>query len=269
MTVSLYAQVTGSKTTADAAADENLPVILLHGLFGSLENLGVVARALSDTWEVHALDLRNHGRSPHADSMSYPEMAEDVRAYMDRNGMNRAAIIGHSMGGKTGMQLALDAPDRVARLIVADIAPVDYPRHHDAILEGLKGVDTQGLKSRSEADRALRPFIEEAGVRQFLLKNLAKSDEGGFTWRLNLDAIENCYDAILAGQEAGEPYQGPMLLIKGGQSDYIQDHHRDKIARLFPNTVLRIIPGTGHWLHAEKPALFTTLCERFLSGEMD
>lgn len=268
MTVSLHSQVSGSKATAGASS-ENLPVILLHGLFGSLENLGVVARALSDNWQVHSLDLRNHGRSPHVDSMSYPEMAEDVRSYLDQNGIARAVLIGHSMGGKTAMQLALDAPDRVARLIVADIAPVDYPAHHDAILKGLNAVDTASLNSRSEADRALRPFIEEAPVRQFLLKNLTKTDQGGFTWRLNLDAIEKCYDGILAGQESGQAYQGPMLLIKGGQSDYIQDQHRDKIARLFPNTVLRIIPGTGHWLHAEKPALFTTLCERFLNGEMD
>jgi esterase len=263
MTVSLHSQITG----ATAKGDD--PVILLHGVFGSLENLGVVARALSQTREVHALDLRNHGRSPHADSMTYAEMAADVRAYMDEHNLSRAAILGHSMGGKTAMRLALDEPDRVARLIVADIAPVLYEPHHQSILEGFRALDTDGLRSRSEADRALQPYVKEAQVRQFLLKNLVKREEGGYAWRLNIDAIEKCYDEIVAGQDASQPYRGPVLFIKGGESDYIQERHREKVARLFPAASLRVVPGAGHWLHAEKPDLFTTLCERFLAGEMD
>lgn len=259
MSVPLHSQITG----------EGTPILLLHGLFGSLENLGVIARSLSSIGEVHSLDLRNHGRSPHTESMTYAEMAADVHAYLDDHKLARVAVLGHSMGGKTAMRLALDEPDRVTRLIVADIAPVRYQPHHRDILEGLSALNTSGLRSRSEADKALQPYVQEAQVRQFLLKNLVKSENGGFVWRLNLDAIKNCYNDLLDGQEAQQPYRGPVLFIKGGRSDYIQEQHRDKVARLFPAATLRMIPDTGHWLHAEKPGLFTTLCERFLAGEMD
>lgn len=264
MAVPLHSQITGQQT-----AEGTSPVLLLHGVFGSLENLGVVARKLAEHHQVHSLDLRNHGRSPHAGSMAYGDMAEDVLAYMDRQGLSRAVLIGHSMGGKIAMRLALDAPERVERLVVADIAPVTYEPHHGKILEGLRALDPATLSSRSEADRALQAYVSEAPVRQFLLKNLVKKDDGGFQWRLNLDAIQDEYDALIAGLDADHPYPGPTLFIKGGDSDYILPEHRDQVARLFPQAVLRVIPGTGHWLHAEKPDTFTTLCERFLAGDMD
>lgn len=248
---------------------EGDPLIVLHGLFGSLENLGGVTQRLAEDWEIHALDLRNHGRSPHADAMDYPTMADDVLRYMDRQKLDRASILGHSMGGKTAMEIALAHPERVDRLIVADIAPVDYPAHHDEIIDGLTGLDLGSLKSRGAADKALADKVPEAAVRQFLLKNLVRADDGGFRWRLNLDAIERHYDEITAGQTAEGPFEGPTLFIKGGDSDYIQDAHRATVSRLFPAAQLRIIPGTGHWLHAEKADLFANLCRRFLDGEFD
>lgn len=250
-------------------AGEGDPLIVLHGLFGSLENLGGVTQRLTDGWQVHALDLRNHGRSPHADDMGYPAMADDVIHYMDRQGLDRAAVLGHSMGGKTAMEIALDHPDRVERLIVADIAPVDYPPHHDDIIDGLTGLDLGRLKSRGEADKALSAKVPVAAVRQFLLKNLVRADDGGYRWRLNLDAIERHYDQIAAAPTAQGPFEGPTLFIKGGDSDYITDEHRSAVSRLFPRAQLRIIQGTGHWLHAEKADLFATLCRRFLDGEFD
>ena len=267
MTLPLHSQITHPQTPS--AEEDKSPVILLHGLFGSLENLGVVARRLALGWQVHSVDLRNHGRSPHADSMTYTEMAGDVRAYMDEHGLASAILIGHSMGGKVAMRLALDYPDRVERLVVADIAPVTYEPHHGRILEGMRALDTARLKSRTEADKALAAYVDEPPVRQFLLKNLVKRDQGGFAWRLNIDAIESNYASILAGQESDQPYRGPVLFIKGGASDYIQERHRAQVARLFPGAALRVIPGTGHWLHAEKPDVFTTLCERFLTGEIE
>lgn len=265
MTVELNNRITG----------EGEPVILLHGLFGSLENLSGVSQRLQDQWQVHALDQRNHGRSPHTDTMDYPAMAADVLAYMDSRGLDRVALLGHSMGGKTAMQLALDNPDRVTHLIVADIAPVAYEAHHDAVLEGLNAVDLEGIKSRQEADEVLKDYVEMAPVRQFLLKNLERispgerdpDDHRQFRWRINISAIAKHYPDIAAAPSATGSFSGPTLFIKGGESDYIQDRHRDEVGRLFPKAELRIIPGTGHWLHAEKTDTFATLCRRFLESE--
>ena len=259
MSLDLNARVTG----------EGDPLIVVHGLFGSLENLGGITQRLSDEWHVHAIDLRNHGRSPHADTMSYPEMAADILRYMDQQKLDSACLLGHSMGGKTVMELALSDPARVSRLIVADIAPVTYPPHHDAIIDGLIGLDLDTVGPRGDADKALAESVEIPAVRQFLLKNLVRTDEGGFRWRLNLDAIEREYASIAAGPTAQGPYNGPTLFIKGGESDYIQDSQRDAVATLFPSALMRIISNTGHWLHAEKPELFATLCRRFLNGEFD
>lgn len=259
MSLDLNARVTG----------EGDPLIVVHGLFGSLENLGGVTQRLSDQWQVHALDLRNHGRSPHAETMSYPEMAGDILRYMDQQKLDSASLLGHSMGGKTVMEVALSDPDRVSRLIVADIAPVAYPPHHDAIIDGLTGLDLDAITTRGEADKALATSVEITAVRQFLLKNLLRTDEGGFRWRLNLDAIKRQYASIAAAPTAQGPYAGPTLFIKGGESDYIQDSQRAAVAALFPAAQMRIISGTGHWLHAEKPDIFATLCQRFLTGEFD
>ena len=164
MSVELNYRITG----------EGPPLILLHGLFGSLENLGGITRRLQDQWQIHALDQRNHGASPHTETMDYPAMADDVLAYMNARGLEKASILGHSMGGKTAMQVALQAPGRVERIIVADIAPVTYKPRHDAVLEGLTSVDLGSIRTRQDADRVLADYVEELGVRQFLLKNLVR-----------------------------------------------------------------------------------------------
>lgn len=248
------------------------PLILLHGLFGSLENLGGVARRLQDDWQIHSLDQRNHGSSPHTDEMTYPLMASDVVAYMDANGIDKAHLLGHSMGGKVAMQVALHYPERVQTTIVADIAPVTYPPRHDAILEGLKNLDLRGVKSRSEADSRLAEYVEIPGVRQFLLKNLERipkeentDDERLFRWRLNLPVIDASYSNLAAAPEGNGPHDGKVLFIKGADSAYIQTKHQDTIQRLFPNAELKIIEGTGHWLHAEKADTFANLCREFLA----
>lgn len=248
------------------------PLILLHGLFGSLDNLGGISRRLQDQWQVHALDQRNHGNSPHTDTMDYPAMADDVLAYMDARGLDKAAILGHSMGGKTAMQVALSAPERVERIIVADIAPVTYHARHDVVLEGLNSVDLASIRTRQEADEVLAGYVEEPGVRQFLLKNLVRVAEderndypGLYRWRLNLPVIEKSYPKLALAPEGDGPFEGPVLFIKGADSAYIQEKHRDDIRRRFPNADLRIMTGTGHWLHAEKPDSFAALCRRFLT----
>ncbi|HLV78464.1 MAG TPA: alpha/beta fold hydrolase [Marinobacter sp.] len=248
------------------------PLVLLHGLFGSLENLGGIARRLEDRWQIHALDARNHGSSPHTDEMNYPAMAADVVAYLDSQGLEQASILGHSMGGKVAMQVALNYPERVSSIIVADIAPVTYQHGHDAILEGMKNLDLYGVRSRKQADERLAGFVDELGVRQFLLKNLERipaaeqSDrERIFRWRLNLPVIDACYPNLTAAPEGPGPFQGPVLFIKGGNSAYIQDKHQASIRELFPRVELKVIEGTGHWLHAEKADVFAGLCRDFLS----
>ncbi|MGC8120036.1 alpha/beta fold hydrolase [Marinobacter sp. VGCF2001] len=247
------------------------PLVLLHGLFGSLENLGGIARRLEEEWQLHALDERNHGSSPHTDDMDYPSMAADVVAYLDAQGIEKASLLGHSMGGKVAMQVALSHPERVRALIVADISPVTYKAHHDAILDGMQQLDLRGVKSRTEADTRLAEFVEIPGVRQFLLKNLERipadqqtDSELAFRWRLNLPVIDACYRKLAAAPEGQGPFEGPVLFIKGADSAYIQEKHRDTIRALFPAAELKIIEGTGHWLHAEKPEAFASLCQRFL-----
>ncbi|RMF19570.1 MAG: alpha/beta fold hydrolase [Gammaproteobacteria bacterium] len=245
---------------------EGAPVILVHGLFGSMENLGAIARLLAGAgYQVQSLDMRNHGRSPHCDTMDYPSMSRDVLTYMNTTRLEQATLLGHSMGGKTVMQLALDAPDRVKALVVADISPVEYPPHHQSVMAGLAAIgDPAKLTSRQEADAILREYVPEDAVRLFLLKNLVREGDG-FAWRINLPVIQASYDKIMAGQSGG-PYCGPTLFIKGGASDYIRPEHRQTIARLFPKAELKVIPGTGHWLHAEKPKLFASIVDRFLKA---
>lgn len=251
---------------------EGAPLILLHGLFGALENLGAIARQFQKERQVHALDLRNHGSSFHTDTMDYPSMAADVLAYMNEQGIDRASLLGHSMGGKVAMQVALQAPERVEKLIVADIAPITYKPRHDAILEGLKQTDLTSVRSRREADKQLAEYVEMPGVRQFLLMNLERipqeeqvKDGPVYRWRLNLKAIDACYGNLAAAPEAGDPYPGSVLFLKGEESAYIQDKHRDEINRLFPANQLQVVEGTGHWLHAEKTDTFVALCQQFLN----
>ncbi len=240
-------------------------MISLHGLFGSQENLGMINRGLAESFRVHGLDLRNHGRSPHDEAMNYVAMADDVLEYMDDNQLENVHLVGHSMGGKVAMTVALKAPERVNRLAVIDIAPVTYwERRHDSILEGLSLMPLNRLKSRSEADGFLEAYEPEQGVRQFLLKNLYRDDQGNYRWRMNLPAIMTHYMEILAGQQSDIGFANDTLFIKGGESDYMLPEHRERVLALFPSASVRVIPGAGHWVHAQKPELVTRTLLRFL-----
>lgn len=239
------------------------PLVLIHGLFGSYENLGVIARALQDRFQIINLDLRNHGRSPWADSMGYPAMAQDVAETLDSLGIDQAFVLGHSMGGKTAMQFALDYPNRVLKLVLADISPVVSQARHQRILTGLNAIDLASLVDRKQADQQLSSFVDEAGVRAFLLKNLVKT-EHGFQWKLNLPVLTAHYEQVLAAPVTNHAFEKPTLFIKGGLSDYILPEHQTEILRLFPLARAKIIHGTGHWLHAEKPAAFSKIVADFL-----
>ncbi|EGM79402.1 Putative hydrolase or acyltransferase of alpha/beta superfamily [Rheinheimera sp. A13L] len=238
-------------------------IVLIHGLFGSYENLGVIARALAGQWQVVNLDMRNHGRSDWHDSMSYALMAEDIRDTLDHLGLDQVALLGHSMGGKISMEFALRYPDRVNKLILADISPVQNRPRHLEILSALDAIDLNSLQSRQEADQQLALAISENGVRQFLLKSLYK-EENQFHWRFNIKALIANYQQLLEAPASKGPYSGPTLFIKGSESDYLLPEHQSQIAVLFPQSKAKVIMGTGHWLHAEKPVAFAKIVTDFL-----
>ncbi len=237
-------------------------VLLIHGLFGDLDNLKRLGRDLADDHRVVVMDCRNHGDSFHSDSMNYAAMAEDVKHLLDHLEIDQASLVGHSMGGKLAMEFALIYPDRVKKLIVADVAPVAYDARHRHILDALEAMDMTTIQSRSDADKALAAAIDERGVRQFLLKNL-KRDNDHYQWRLNLAVIDQCYEEISGGVREGA-FSGPVLFIKGGNSNYLTEAHRDAVNARFENVDIKIIEGTGHWLHAEKPRVFNRLARGFL-----
>ncbi|MFP8966404.1 alpha/beta fold hydrolase [Pokkaliibacter sp. CJK22405] len=240
------------------------PLVILHGLFGSLDNWNSITRQLAEHYDVISVDLRNHGRSFHAEPHDYSSMSSDVLALLDALQLESILLMGHSMGGKAAMQLAMQHSERIARLIVVDIAPVDYPRHHDDVFSGLNSLNLSELKSRSAADKALTPFIDDMSVRQFLLRSLYKNDEGKFAWRFNLQQLESDYRFISKAPE-GENYAGPALFIKGANSHYLKQEYASAVTRRFPDASYKIIQDTGHWPHAEKPELFLSVVERFLA----
>ncbi|CAH0533890.1 Esterase YbfF [Vibrio stylophorae] len=241
------------------------PVILMHGLFGSLDNLGLLAKELSKDYQVISVDLRNHGQSPHSPRVSYALMAEDVLNVMHRLNLPRAIVIGHSMGGKVAMKLAQDWPEQVRALVVLDIAPVLYPfRRHDAIFAGLREVAGAPPKSRSEADSLLALHIDTPFVRQFLGKSLYRGEDSRYHWRFHVRALSDNYEAIM-GWPNPSVYHGPALLLKGHLSEYVQLEHKDAIVSQFPAMKTHIIANTGHWLHAEKPESVHRHIRQFLT----
>lgn len=246
-------------------AGEGPPLLLIHGLFGSLENLGGIARLLAKQFSVYSIDLPNHGRSPHTETLSMHSMANAVSDWLDSRHLERVSLVGHSLGGKVAMELALSQPDKVDKLVVMDIAPVHYPPHHDDVFAGLTAVEPESLKTRSEADAILKNHVPEIAVRSFLLKNLVKNGSG-FAWRMNLPVLQQYYDEILAANSENSQFPGDALFIKGGDSNYIQEKHRQAIVSRFPKANVKTVPGTAHWLHAEKPDLIASIITRFINS---
>jgi pimeloyl-ACP methyl ester carboxylesterase len=243
------------------------PLIILHGLFGSSRNWASHARHLSETHRVFTLDLRNHGASPWAESMTYREMAEDVGAFLVGHGLEGATVLGHSMGGKTAMLLALERGDLIGRLIVVDIAPVPYGHSHLPYIEAMRAVDLSAAARRGEVDWALRDAVPDAGLRGFLLHNLA-SEEGRLRWRINLAGLGDNMDTLIGYPDdlTGLSYGGPTLFLAGATSDYLLAEHHPYIRALFPAAEIDAIPGAGHWVHAEQPQAFLARVQAFLAA---
>ncbi len=241
------------------------PVIILHGLFGTLDNWQTLARKLGEQFTVYLVDQRNHGRSPHDPEHTYTALAEDLHHFMESHWMFKAHIIGHSMGGKTAMTFAKLYPDMVDKLVVVDIAPKAYAGGHEEIFRALQSVDLPNISARSDADEQLQQRIPEKSIRQFLLKNLSRDKDGGYRWKMNLAALWDHYKDVLQMPLAGHPFEGDTLFIRGEKSNYILDEDQPLLANEFPGSQLKTIPGAGHWVHAEAPGQLLGLLEQFLS----
>jgi esterase len=240
------------------------PILVLHGLFGSSDNWLTQAKLLSNDYKVYSLDLRNHGQSPHSDEFDYVEMAKDLAEFVDANELHDPVIIGHSMGGKAAMNFALAHPEKLSKLIVVDIAPKAYNLEHYTIAEGLKAIPVDRVTSRSEADEILAQHVPEPDVRQFLLKNLQRKSEGGFSWKINLPVITDKLANIGLDLQFPGRFEKPTLFVRGLKSNYIRDSDWDRIIEVFPNAELESL-DTGHWVQAEKPEEFSELVTRWIN----
>jgi len=238
------------------------PVLIAHGLFGSARNWGVIAKRLSDLRRVVTVDMRNHGQSPWDDSNTYSDMAADLAEVIEAQGAPMD-VVGHSMGGKAAMMLAVTRPDLLRRLIVADIAPVAYSHSQSHLIEAMRKIDLAEVTTRGDADRQLEPHVPEAGVRAFLLQSL---DVKAKAWRLNHDVLERFMDDIVGWPDGvtGQ-FEGPTLFLSGASSDYVLPDHRPLIKALFPQARFAKIPQAGHWLHADKPREFEASLRAFFS----
>jgi pimeloyl-ACP methyl ester carboxylesterase len=239
------------------------PVLLLHGLLGSAKNLGVIARGLADRARVISIDLRNHGASLHDEAMDYPTMAADIVATMADLAIPKADIVGHSMGGKVAMRLALERPDLVGRLAVLDIAPVRYRHGFADYLHAMRGIELSPALTRHEADAALSKAVPEAHFRAFLLNNLVLGESPH--WRAALPEIAASMSDILDWPAMDAQFDGPVLFLGGAKSTYIPGHE-PAIAALFPHAQIEMIENASHWLHAEQPGLIVSMLRRFLFG---
>ncbi|MDU5780869.1 MAG: esterase [Pantoea sp.] len=252
--------ILNARLQTDQSIADSLPILLIHGLFGSLDNLGVLARGLKDAGPLIQVDVRNHGLSPRADEMSYSAMAQDMLDTLDAHQIDRVAVIGHSMGGKIAMAMSALAPQRLERLVMIDIAPVDYQtRRHDEIFAAIRAVSDAGVRQRSEAAQVMRAHIKEEGVIQFILKSFQDGE-----WRFNVPALWENY-ATISGWEAVPPWPHPALFIRGGDSPYLDNQHRDALLRQFPAAHAHVISGAGHWVHAEKPDAVLRSVRRFFA----
>lgn len=242
------------------------PLIILHGLFGAGDNWLSVARLLEGEYRVILPDARNHGQSPHSADFNYKAMADDLLDLLDALDLKEAILIGHSMGGKAVMNLAVDHPERVQKLVVVDIAPRFYPVHHQTILKAFSEIDLASLKSRKEADDAMAVYIKDVGTRQFLLKNLTRTEGGeGFGWKINLPVIRENIENVGEPLPEGAIFDKPTLFIAGANSDYIRKEDEALIREHFPQAKVVYIPGAGHWVHAEKPQEVVEAIKGFIS----
>jgi len=247
----------------ELSTDSNLPpLVMMHGLFGSSANLMAIGKAFSLQRTVLLPDMRNHGRSPHDEDVSYQAMAQDILELIDQLGYQQVDLLGHSMGGKAAMWLALNHAERINHLIVADISPVQYPNRFEDMLLSLGRLDLQHIESRQDADEALSGDIEEKSLRDYLLQNLIRTD-GKWQWRMNLVALTQHMHLITGFPDSSDEYAKPALFLKGEHSAYLADKYLDDLYRFFPLAEIHEIADAGHWLYAEQPNRFMDAIRSF------
>jgi len=240
-------------------------LFILHGFLGSADNWHTLASRWSATHRVFALDARNHGRSPHEDQFSHALMAHDVLAFADHHGIERFSLLGHSMGGRTAMEIAVHHGERVEHLLIVDIAPRTYPSHHEHIFEALNAVDLACATDRQTVERQLAQLIDDFGIRQFLMKNLHREQTGQYRWKMNLPVLEREYHEVVKGLPTGTQYSGPTLVIRGSRARYVTDEDILLFQEHFPK--VRVVTlDAGHWVHAERPEEVFQSVSRFLTG---
>lgn len=246
---------------------DGFPLFILHGFLGMGDNWKTLSKEYADAgFQVHLIDQRNHGRSPHSSEFNYTVLAEDVKQYAEEHQISKLSIIGHSMGGKTAMQLACKHPDLIEKLLVADIAPKYYQPHHQQILEGLTRLDEAEISSRKDADHILSDFINEQGIRMFLLKNLYRKEKNKYGLRVNLKALKANIEEVGKALDENLQFKGKTLFLKGGASNYIKSDDVALIEKHFPQAKVEAIQDAGHWLHAEQKNAFFEASLAFLKA---
>jgi pimeloyl-ACP methyl ester carboxylesterase len=241
------------------------PFLILHGFLGMADNWKTLGRKWSeDGFQVHLIDQRNHGRSLQSDEFSYDIMAQDIKEYCDEHQLKNIILLGHSMGGKVAMKFAVEQESYLDKLLVADIAPKEYPAHHSDIINALKSIDFETIKSRHDADDALALVIPDFGTRQFLLKSLYRVEKDRYAWRFNLSVLGKAQNKVGIHEAIVDAINTPTLFIKGGNSEYILDGDKVLIDHAFAKAVLKTVPNAGHWLHAEKPQEFYNIVTDFV-----
>lgn len=251
---------------ADDGAEDATPLVVIHGLLGSADNWRSHLKVWQRSRRVVALDLRNHGRSPHAEGMRYATMADDVLALLDKLAIEHAHVLGHSMGGKVAMSLARLAPERVTSLIIADIAPVAYEHGHDDVFAALERVREGQPKTRREADELLGEHVDSRPTRLFLATNLVRNDDNVMALRVGLDPIKRGYSDIIGLPDGDQPYEGPALLLRGSDSHYVADDMLPAVREMLPRARVVTLKNAGHWLHADQPEAFQQAVDAFIQA---
>ncbi|MCP4521877.1 MAG: alpha/beta fold hydrolase [Cytophagales bacterium] len=244
---------------------EGTPMIILHGLFGALDNWLSLAKIFAKGGKkVYLVDQRNHGKSPHSEEHHYHAMADDLNEFIEDHQIEQPLIVGHSMGGKTLMRFSVKYPEKLSKMIIVDIAPRYYPIHHRTIIDGLKAVKVETVKTRREAEKRLEPFVKELGLRQFLLKNMVRTGDH-YAWKVNLSVIDQEIENIGEALPIKAVCNVPVLFLSGGASDYVKEEDHSHILKHFPNASFKVLEGAGHWLHAEKPQETISIIEDYFS----
>ncbi len=255
MTKILHSKIVGDKTKH---------LLIFHGLFGQSDNFATLAKQFAELYTVHAIDLRNHGRSFHSDDMGFDAMSDDILNYLNHHQIDSCYLLGHSLGGRSVIEFAYKHPEKIEKLIIADMAPKAYPPHHQGIIKALNSIDFEKVEKRSDVEDVLKQYIPDMGTRQFLLKNVYAKESGKYAFRFNLKTLTDSYDGMVGGNLTDGIFEKPTLFLRGEKSDYILDADFELIRQHFPNAEIKTIPNSGHWVHAENPKSFLKEVTAFL-----